>query len=339
MAFVLSPESEPVLPTPPVAHILHENPEWFLPLAYALEKGGVPYRDWNLAEGVIDLDQPPPEGVFFNRMSASAHTRGHPHAPDYAAAVLAWLERHGRLVINGTSALRLEMSKVAQYSALAGHGLAVPRTIAVHGRHRLVEAAERLSCPFITKHNRSGKGLGVRLFTSPEALADYVDGSDYVEPVDGITLLQTYIRAPDPFIVRLEFVGGQLLYAVRVDTSGGFELCPADSCGVGDLCAVAAGDKFTIVDYVPPSLSSYESLLRDEGIEVAGIEVITDAEGRVFTYDINVNTNYNSSAEAAAGISGLDAVATLLASRLAEVSSPPHRDLPRKRTVSHGART
>ena len=42
--------------------------------------------------------------------------------------------------------------------------------------------------------------------------------------------MQRYIRAPEPFITRVEFVGGRFLYAVRVDTSQGFELCPADQC-------------------------------------------------------------------------------------------------------------
>ena len=34
-------------------------------------------------------------------------------------------------------------------------------------------------------------------------------------------------------ITRAEFVGGRFLYAVEVDTSSGFELCPADACTVG----------------------------------------------------------------------------------------------------------
>jgi hypothetical protein len=152
-------------------------------------------------------------------------------------------------------------------------------------------------------------------------LAEHVGGPDYVEPVDGITLLQDYIVAPHPFITRLEFVGGCLLYAVRVDTSQGFELCPADSCEVGEVCATGADVKFEIVDYLPPNLQRYEALLRTHRVEVAGIEVIADAAGQVFTYDINVNTNYNTNAETRASISGLAAVAALLAEKLETVRS------------------
>src|SRR3546814_13781757 len=87
---------------------------------------------------------------------------------------------------------------------------------------------------FITKHNRAGKGLGVQWFHSVKALEDYVNGEAFEPSIDGITLIQEYIRAPEPYITRVEFVGGKFLYAVRVDTSLGFELCPADVCQVGD---------------------------------------------------------------------------------------------------------
>ena len=60
----------------------------------------------------------PPAGIFYNRMSASSHTRDHRYAPELTGAVLAWLKRHGRIVVNGERALQLEVSKVAQYEAL-----------------------------------------------------------------------------------------------------------------------------------------------------------------------------------------------------------------------------
>jgi len=41
-----------------------------------------------------------------------------------------------------------------------------------------------------TKHDRVGKGLGVRLFREREALERYVAGDEFDPPVDGITLIQ-----------------------------------------------------------------------------------------------------------------------------------------------------
>jgi hypothetical protein len=300
-------------------HVLHENDEWYAPLATALDSAKLPHASWHMGEGCLDIGQPPPTGVFFNRMSASAHTRGHVHAPDYTAAVLAWLERHRRRVINGSTALRLEMSKAAQYQLLESFGFTTPRTLVVHGLHKALEAARLFSGPFITKHNRSGKGLGVCLFQRAEALEQHLTSEEFTGPVDGLLLLQEYIQSPDSFITRLEFVGGRFLYALRVDTSEGFELCPADSCAMQEQCALVSTAKFTIVDEVQPDVPRYEAMLKAAGVEVAGIEYIRDRQGRVYTYDINVNTNYNTEAEQKAGKYAFAVLCDFLAGELAKV--------------------
>ena len=57
-------------------HVIHENPDWTAPLFAVLESRGIPYRDWNLGSGEFAGFETAPEGVFYNRMSASSHTRG-----------------------------------------------------------------------------------------------------------------------------------------------------------------------------------------------------------------------------------------------------------------------
>src|SRR5690625_6991907 len=100
-------------------------------------------------------------------MSASAHTRGNRYAPELANGVLAWLEHHGRTVINGTRALQLEVSKVLQDLELEKHGNKKPKTIAEVGKDNILTQAKKFEeRKFITKHNRPGKGLGVELFSS-----------------------------------------------------------------------------------------------------------------------------------------------------------------------------
>jgi hypothetical protein len=298
-------------------YVIHENSVWVEPLRAAFDELGTPFEEWFLDQGVLDLRSPPPEGVFYNRMSASSHTRDHRYAAEYTGAVLAWLERHRRTVVNDSRALRLEISKVAQYEALASFGIPTPDTLAVVGREHIVSAAERLGFPLILKHNRGGKGLGVRLFLSRAALEEHLASPEFEEPVDGITLVQRYIQAPEPFITRLEFVGGRFLYAVRVDTSQGFELCPVDACqvdaaviGSAACPAVAPSEKFRIVEgYQNSLILTYERFLAANGIGIAGIEVIVDGEGRSFTYDVNTNTNYNPDAEARAGLFGMRSIA------------------------------
>ena len=302
-------------------YVIHENDAWVEPLRRRFAAIGTPYEEWFLDQGMLDLRQAPPEGVFYNRMSASSHTRDHRYAAEYTGAVLEWLERHGRTVVNGRRALALEISKVAQYEALARHGIRTPETIAAIGRHNIAPAAERLGFPVIVKHNRGGKGLGVRLFLSRAGLDEYLAAPDETPPVDGIWLVQRYIQAPEPFITRVEFVGGRYLYAVRVDTSAGFELCPADQCQgeVAEVCpAVAPADRFRVIDGVDGAqLRRYREFLRANQIGIAGIEFVVDRAGNAYTYDVNTNTNYNPDAEAKAKMSGMGAIARHLSDLLA----------------------
>lgn len=302
--------------TSPRVYVIHENDAWVEPLRGAFAARAVSYREWFLDRGMLDLRAAPPIGIFYNRMSASSHTRDHRYAAEYAGAVLAWLKRHGRTVVNGERALQLEISKVAQYEALARFGIETPATLAVVGPENIATAADRLGFPLILKHNRGGKGLGVRVFLTPRALVEHMSGAEFVDSIDGITLVQRYIKAPAPYITRVEFVGGRFLYAVQVDTSQGFELCPADACqtdlaaAMGVCPAETPSEKFRILrDFDHALLPHWQSFLAENDIGIAGIEFIADESGRPFTYDVNTNTNYNPDAEAKDGRTGLGAIA------------------------------
>ena len=267
-------------------YVIHENESWVEPLRAAFAELELPYAEWFIANGTLDLGSIPPHGVFYNRMSASSHTRGHRYAPELTGGILAWLESHGRRVVNNGRALQLEISKLAQYAALSRYGIRVPYTVAAVGRDSIIEAARRMKGRFITKHNRAGKGLGVHLFENAGALVRHVDSGAFEDSVDGVTLIQQYIEAPEPFITRVEFIGGKLLYAVRVDTSLGFELCPADVCSVDDaFCPVGetrapAGPRFRIVKgFAHPIVERYRRFLADHGFGIGGIFFIADRNG------------------------------------------------------------
>lgn len=334
----------------PAVYVLHENPEWYAPIAEAFGAEGVPVREWLLTAGSIDLSAAPPEGVFWSRISASAHTRGNERTKEYARAVLSWLNAWGRVVANGSPVLELEVSKVAQYTRLAAAGIEAPRTTAVFGTADLAEAARGFEAPFIVKHNQGGKGLGVRRFDSHEEFEQHIASADFEQSPDGITLVQEYLRAKEPFVTRVEFVGGEYLYAVRVDTSSGsFELCPAEACELpaftpaaaacalpGDAAAPSDTAAATAVtaDTGPtplfslrpevdqyPILELYRRFLRENGVTVAGIEFIETEDGRLVTYDINTNTNYNPSVEQSAPRSGARENARYFGALLAEATA------------------
>lgn len=308
-------------------YVIHENDEWTQPLKARLDETRLPWVDWNLSKGLVDIDCTPPQGIFYNRMSASSHTRGNYYAPEFTNAVLNWLQSHGRTVFNDTRALALEVNKIAQYTALKSQGILVPKTIGTVGKEALRQAAKSMPGSFITKHNRAGKGLGVKLFHSFLAFDEELKRGGFEDSRDGITLIQQYIESEQPQITRVEFVGQKLLYAVRVDTSTGFELCPADKCSLEDIgrgsCPTSnnstseKGAKFTIIpDFDHPLLPLYESFLKSHGIHIAGIEFIMDRNGKTYTYDINTNTNYNQQAEERVGIYGMKAIAGFLGRQL-----------------------
>ena len=303
--------------------IIHENDEWVEPLRVHLQDLHVPFEEWHMDIVNINTSKLPPLGVFYNRMSASSHTRGHQYAPEYTAVVLNWLESHNRKVINNSRALCLELSKSLQYKELIKESIKIPNTVYAKGKEELLYLGKNFKFPFITKHNRAGRGLGIKLFHDYSNLELYINGDEFEDSRDGITLLQEYIKPKTDTIIRTEFVGNKFLYAVQVDTSKGFALCPADACNLEDeYCpANATGNKFMILDDFSHSiLEQYQKVLKNNHIEIAGIEFLESVNGQLYTYDINTNTNYNSIAENLSDLSGMKTIADFLKRELEKLN-------------------
>ena len=284
---------------PPI-HILYENPAWLPPLVEGLQKEGFTTHLVEIDEGIIESDAVPAHGIWLNRISPSSHTRGHHGSVELTREILYWLESHDRLVVNGLDAYEFEMSKFRQDLALRRHGILTPRTVLAMGREAILRAAANFSGPFITKHNQGGKGLGIHLFHDKGELELYLDNDNFDPGPGGKLILQEYIQPAEPFITRVELAGGRFLFAMRSATDDGFELCPSDACQLPasspDVCpAEAPKSKFSRspITANDPLVKKYIKLCREEGIQVAGIEFVEDADGRRFTYDINGTTNYS----------------------------------------------
>ena len=312
-------------------YVLHENDEWVEPLRKELQTINAPFEEWHLGKRNVDHLDKPPLGIFYNRMSASSHTRGHRYAPEHTAVVLNWLEKNKRRVINNSRALSLEISKSLQYKELESFGIKTPKTIYCSNKESILKSANVFTKPFITKHNRGGKGLGVKLFNNKKELDSYVSSRNFEPSVDGITLLQDYIEANPKVIKRVEFVNSKFLYTVEVDASEGFELCPAcpdDQIDIpqqqliGEFCPTT-GNKFKIIKNYKKNelIKKYEKFIAANGIEIAGIEYIIDKKGEVYTYDVNTNTNYNLEAEKSSEIRGMKSIAAFLKEELLLLSN------------------
>ena len=317
----------------PKVYILYENEDWMPPLIRELKRAELPFEKWFVQTGSFDLADEPPIGVFINRISPSSHTREHFESVDFTHELLIWLEGHGRRVINGSEAFSLEMSKVRQYEALRQVNIKTPHTVAVAGSLKPLRAAARkISTPFITKHNRGGKGLGVRLFNSHSEFERYVDSPDFERPVDHITLLQEYIQSPEPYITRVEIVNEDFLYAIRSNTSQGFLLCPADGCAPEELNKHYSQNRFSLREEIQddPIIGKYIEFMRKNKIDVAGIEFIEDLDGNKITYDVNGTTNYSPAVEERHGLNGMAAVVKLAAQELMKIPAGTLTSIPIK---------
>ena len=300
--------------------VLFENEAWMPPLRAALEARNLPYTARFMDGGVLDMSDSSEPDVYVNRMSPSSHTRGHQSGVCFVREYLGLLESRGCRIINGSQSFRLEVSKVQQYAALQSAGILIPHTIAVTGTEGLVEAAQKMPAPFITKHNQGGKGLGVQLFRSHAGFEDYIQSGAFENSPDAINLLQQYVEPAEPFITRIEIVDGKFLYALRSSTEDGFELCPSDACSVGESFCPAPGSEGTRdarfqartdIKESDPLVQAYIRFCREHAIDVAGIEFVEDAQGRRFTYDINCTSNYNTAVEQEVDVYGMEAIAAL----------------------------
>jgi hypothetical protein len=269
--------------------VYYEHPAWFEPLFRVLDRRGIAWSAISIQDHVFDpavLSAPAP--VVFNRLAMSSFTRQDEHAIFYSQAALAHWELAGARVINGSAAMAIDTSKARQLSLFRSLGLAVPATRVVHRREDLPSAAEAIGYPVIVKPNVGGSGSGVTRYDSAEQLAAQVAGG--LPPgVDGVTLVQEYIRARNTRVIRCETLNGRFLYAIALNGAGAtFDLCPADVCMV---------DKPTITieafDPPPELIQAVEAVARAAGLDIGGIEyMIDDRDGVAKFYDINALSNF-----------------------------------------------
>ena len=74
------------------------------------------------------------------------------------------MENNNRRLINNSKALALEINKQSQYKELEKYNIKTPLTFFCKDKSSLLENSKNFKKPFITKHNRGGRGLGVKYF-------------------------------------------------------------------------------------------------------------------------------------------------------------------------------
>jgi glutathione synthase/RimK-type ligase-like ATP-grasp enzyme len=322
-----------VTASPPDLIVLHEHPEWQKPLFAALERRGVSFEPFNLTAAAFSHKRSPLAQLYFNQASPSAYVRGNTRAVPLALAYMRSLERRGARVLNGADVFALELSKSAQATLLETLGVDAPRSITFNDVSALASHADELRWPALLKPDQGGSGARIQVVSSlAEVEAIFRDNAAIWEP-DHLFLLQEYLpHDPDHGIIRLEFLGGELLYAMRVKTHGRFNLCPSPVCnpdegdGHCELPAAAAAAAPPVEFYPFPevpaaAVATAKRIVEAGRLDVGGIEYLETDDGRRVFYDINANSNLRPSVAAAFGFDPFERVVDFLVGQLSPSSS------------------
>ncbi|HYL34331.1 MAG TPA: hypothetical protein VEV17_00305 [Bryobacteraceae bacterium] len=305
--------------------VLFEHPEWQKPLFAALERRGVRFGSFDLKRGAFDPDRVPNAPLYFNQASPSAYVRGNTRAVPLALALMRSLELGGARVLNGSRAFALELSKTAQAALMQQLGIAHPRTLAFND----VDAAlsEWGDCwPALLKPEQGGSGARMYLLRSADELVRLLAERPELWLPDHLLLLQEQIVLdPARGIVRMEFLGGEFLYAMRVVSHGAFNLCPSEACnpeGGAGQCDVPETKPAMPVEFHPykdvpaSAVKSAKRLMAAGGLDVGGIEYLEAPDGRLVFYDINANSNLRAPIGQAFGFDPFERVVDFLVAEM-----------------------
>lgn len=298
--------------------VLFEHPTWQRPFFDALEARGVPYQAFDLKQATVDALAEPPSELIFSQASPSAYVRGNGQAVAMARTVMEHWEAAGARVLNGAAAFRLELNKLAQVQLLHRLGLAAPKTVAFN---HLDAIPTDFPFPAILKPNQGGSGARMAVVESPDELRTLLAADPTYWTPDPVLLLQEKLE-PSPTqdgIVRMEFVGGEFLYAMRVRNTDGFNLCPSEDCNPADggdgLCEIPAGpppEFLPFLDVPTEAIEQATRLFRATGFDVGGLEYMETVDGRRVFYDMNANSNLRRPVGEAFGFDPFDRVAAWL---------------------------
>jgi glutathione synthase/RimK-type ligase-like ATP-grasp enzyme len=323
----MNPVSQIVSDTGPDLVVLHEHPEWQKPLFAALRQRGVSFLPFDVTCAAFDNESLPQARLFFNQASPSAYVRGHTRAVPLALALMRSLELAGARVLNGADVFALELSKSAQATLLRTLGIDTPRSITFNDASALRGHADAIGWPALLKPDQGGSGARIQVVESLEQIDRMFAADPLLWLPDNLFLLQELLpHDPEQGIVRLEFLGGELLYAMRVKTHGRFNLCPSPVCNPDDgdgVCevpamAVAAPpvEFYPYLDVPPDAVATAKRIVQAARLDVGGIEYLETDTGRRVFYDINANSNLRSSVAAAWGFDPFERVVDFLVREL-----------------------
>jgi hypothetical protein len=238
----------------------------------------------------------PDAPIYFNQASPSAYVRGNTRAVPLALSLMRSLEFGGAPVLNGSSAFSLELSKSAQVALMQRLRIDHPRTLVFNDAEVAVQRWDRW--PVLLKPEQGGSGARMYLLQSAEELMGLLRERPNLWFPDNLLLLQEYVEYdPSEGIVRIEYLGGKMLYAMHVISHGAFNLCPFEVCnpegGGASHCDVPVRPvQFHPYKDVPSAaVQAGAKLMAAGGLDVGAVEYMEARDGRRVFYDLNANSN------------------------------------------------
>jgi glutathione synthase/RimK-type ligase-like ATP-grasp enzyme len=236
------------------------------------------------------------------------------------------LEIGGAWVLNGSRAFSLELSKSTQIALMRKIGVPHPRSLTFND----VEAALaqwEAGWPALVKPEQGGSGARMFLLNSADELRRLLHEQPELWLPDNLLLLQEYFPVDAARgIVRMEFLGGKLLYAMRVVSHGAFNLCPSVACnpeeGGEGHCVIPAQAPVKPVEFYPypeapaEAVEMGERIMAAGGLDVGGIEYLETEDGRRIFYDVNANSNLRASIGEAFGFDPFERVVDYLTAEI-----------------------
>jgi glutathione synthase/RimK-type ligase-like ATP-grasp enzyme len=332
-----------MMPSTPDLVVLHEHPEWQKPLFAALTRRGVSFEPFDLTQAAFSNVEALRAPVYFNQASPSAYLRGNTRAVPLALAYMRSLELRGARVLNGADVFALELSKSAQATLVRTLGIDCPRSITFNDPRALHAYAAEIRWPALLKPDQGGSGARIQMVDSQAHVEAVFSRDPGMWLPDNLFVLQEYLpHDPGRGITRLEFLGDDLLYAMRVVTHGRFNLCPSPVCnpddgagscelpnGVPSAAAALWAPNEPMPISAPPvefypfpevpqdAVDTAQRIARAARLDVGGIEYLETVDGRRVFYDINANSNLRPSVAEAFGFDPFERVVDFLAGRLA----------------------
>jgi len=277
--------------------VLYEHPQWFEPMFDEMDRRGLSYERIDANRLIYDPSETsPPYSLVVNRMSPSSWLRGGETALFSTPGYLRYLADLGVPVINGHESFGFETSKARQLALMARLGIRHPRGRVITNALDALAAAEGLTFPVLVKPNIGGSGGGIVSFDDQAALGAAAAARELEFGPDHTAIVQEHLPAEGDSIIRVEFLDGRFIYAIRMLlVPGSFNLCPADYCELPGIGEAVADRGAAVEAFEPPPeiIEDARRILDATGADLGGVEYLVNArDGHPYFYDVNALSNF-----------------------------------------------